>query len=278
LVKEAGASAEDYHLVQTGFSQAGADLGSSKMDLIEKPSVLVLSGEKTSTNSFGQVWYYFEQVIDYPLTIIDVDDMSARSLSNYNTLVMTDGYYGFSEGQLKTIQDWVGEGGKLISVGSANRSFADKAGFGLKKYATDEEEKEAKKMEEEEELLDRFHSYEGSERRRIVNNVPGAIFQVSMDDTHPLSYGIGKEYFSLKTSSLNYRPLIGAQNVGIIKEDAKIIGFTGSSIKKSLEGSIDFAIERKGRGNIVYMIDNPLFRGFWKEGQLLFSNALFLVN
>jgi hypothetical protein len=192
--------------------------------------------------------------------------------------VITDGYYGFSDGQLKTIQAWVSNGGKLISVGSANRSFADKEGFGLKKYATDDEEDEAKKKEKEAELVDRFHAYEGSERRRIVNNVPGAIFQVSMDDTHPLSYGIGEKYFSLKTSSLNYRPLKGAQNVGIIEEDAKIVGFTGSAIRKKLEGSVDFAIENKGRGEIIYMIDNPLFRGFWKEGQLLFSNALFLVN
>lgn len=278
MVKEAGASASDYHLVETGFSQSGADLGSSKMELIEKPTVLVLSGPKTSSNSFGQVWHYFEQVLDYPLTIMDVDRMSDRLLLNYNTLVMTDGSYGFSDGQLKTLQDWIRNGGKLISVGSANRSFADKEGFGLKKYATDEEEKEAKKMEEEAELLDRFHAYEGAERRSIVNNVPGAIFQVSMDETHPLSYGIGNNYFSLKTSSLNYRPLIGAQNVGMIKEDAKIIGFTGSSIKEGLAGSIDFAIENMGRGQLIYMIDNPLFRGFWKEGQLLFSNALLLVH
>ncbi|GLR19203.1 M14 family metallopeptidase [Portibacter lacus] len=278
LVKDAGAEADDYKIVKTGFADSGADLGSSKMSLLKEPKVLVLSGEKTSPNSFGQVWHYFEQVLDYPLTIVDSDRLSRVDMSKYNVLVMTDGWYGFSSNELDEIKDWVRDGGKLLSLGSANRSFADKDGFALKEFATDEEKKEVDEEKEQAELVDRFHSYEGAERRRIVNNVPGAIFQVNMDKTHPLSYGIGAKYYSLKTSSLNYRPLKGAYNVGVIANDALTIGFTGSEAKKKLIGSVDYAVESMGRGSIVYMIDNPLFRGFWKEGQLLFANALFLVD
>ncbi|WP_235296708.1 M14 family metallopeptidase [Portibacter marinus] len=276
-LKQAGANQDDYAVVKTGFSQSGADLGSSKMELIKAPKAVVLSGEATRANSFGQVWHYFEQVIDYPLTVVDAERFGRLDLDKFNVLVMTDGFYSFSEDDREKIQDWVRDGGKLISVGYANRVFADKDGFGLKTYATDEEESEAKKEREEQELVDRFHEYEGAERRRIVNNVPGAIYEVKMDETNPLSYGIGGTYYSLKTGGLNYRPLKNAYNVGVIQDDAMTVGFIGSSIKESLKGSVDFAVERKGSGHMIYMIDNPLFRGFWKEGQLLFSNALFLV-
>lgn len=277
IVKSCGASNEDYQLVRTGFSEYGADLGSSKMELLKKPEVLVLSGDEVSANSFGQVWYYFEQVAGYPLTIIEASRLRRTNLDDFNVLILTDGWYGFGESELKKISDWVSAGGKLINIGYANNSFEGKDGFALSKYATDEAESEAKSEVEEQELLDRFHAYEGEDRRRIVNNVPGAIYNVTIDATHPMAYGIGDQYFTLKTSSLYFEPLIGAQNVGVIGKDARSVGFTGSEIKKKILGSVSFAVESKGSGKVVYMIDNPLYRGFWKEGQLLFSNAVFLV-
>jgi len=33
-----------------------------------------------------------------------------------------------------------------------------------------------------------------------------------------------------------------------------------------------------GRGQVVYLIDNPLYRGFWEQGKLLFANAVFQVD
>jgi len=33
-----------------------------------------------------------------------------------------------------------------------------------------------------------------------------------------------------------------------------------------------------GRGNVVYLADNPLFRAFWHNGKLLFGNAVFIVG
>ncbi len=278
IAKECGVDEMNMMLVNTGFSDAGADLGSDKMGLITKPNVLLLSGEKTSSNSFGQVWHYFEQVIDYPLTIIDADRISSVKLEKYNVLIIPEGRLGLNENELKKIVDWTRGGGKLISIGYANQNFTGKEGFALKEFATDDEKNEAKKEQELMELSDRFHAYEGAARRGIVNNVPGSIFEVKMDITHPLAYGIDGKYFSLKTNGLSYRPLIGAFNVGVIPENGRTIGFTGSAIKKKLMGSVSFAAQNMGRGSVVYLIDNPLFRGFWKEGQLLFSNAVFLVN
>jgi hypothetical protein len=33
-----------------------------------------------------------------------------------------------------------------------------------------------------------------------------------------------------------------------------------------------------GSGSVIYMADDPLFRLFWENGKLLFSNAVFLVG
>jgi hypothetical protein len=42
--------------------------------------------------------------------------------------------------------------------------------------------------------------------------------------------------------------------------------------------SLLFGEEPMGKGSIVYMVDNPLFRAFWENGKLFVANAVFLLN
>jgi hypothetical protein len=55
-------------------------------------------------------------------------------------------------------------------------------------------------------------------------------------------------------------------------------GFAGQLAKQNLEGSLSFGVQSVGSGEVIYMVDNPLFRGFWEDGKLLFANALFFVG
>jgi len=269
----------EVHTIHTGFADAGPDLGSGQIDLVKKPKVLTLSGEGVSTNAFGQIKWYFDRVIDYKLSVVDVNRLGRINLDKYNTLILPEGWYRLSSGNLSTISSWVRKGGKLIAIGSANRKLIDQEGFGLKRYATEGEKNADKKANEAADLAARYNHYSESERRSISDYVPGAIFQLHVDDTHPLGFGMGDTYYSLRTSSTTFPLMVDADNVIYHpKENGKVIGFAGSKIKKRLNDSAAFIVESKGRGNIIYMADNPLFRGFWYNGLFLFSNALFLVN
>ena len=42
------------------------------------------------------------------------------------------------------------------------------------------------------------------------------------------------------------------------------------------KGSLVAGVHNMGRGSVVYLVDNPLFRAFWKSGHRLFDNAVFL--
>lgn len=106
----------------------------------------------------------------------------------------------------------------------------------------------------------------------------GSIFETTMDYTHPLAFGYGEKYMSLKLGSTAFNYLDNGWNVGVAKEDAHRSGFVGSEAKKSLENTLSFGVQNMGRGQVVYMIDNPLFRGFWHNGKLLFGNAVFFVG
>jgi len=268
----------DYNVIKSGFSVSGSDLGGENYPLLRAPKVLLLSGSTISPTDFGQVWFYMDQIINYPVSIVDVNDLRRISLSEFTTLILPDGWYDLSDSQKKNIDDFISKGGKVIALQNALSLFEDREGYNLTQYATDEEKDEAKKESNEEALKLRFQQYQNAERRSISNAVPGAIVENVLDKTHPLSYGLGDTYYSLKTSDKHFKILKNVWNVAYVPEHYKSFGFIGKNLKKKLENTASFAVEPIGKGQVIYMIDNPLFRGFWENGNLLFSNALFLVD
>lgn len=262
----------------TGFVDNGKDFGSEYVKLIEKPRVLVIAGEGTFNNEFGQVWFFFDKEIAYPATYVDLNDLSKTNLDEFNTLILPEGSYQLDNNTMDKITNWVNAGGRLIAIGYANRLLADKNGFALKRFASDADKSAAEKAEEEEALQQRTARYMDRVRSSLTNNIPGAVVEVSMDNSHPLAFGLTNKYFSLKTNGLRYDLLKNSWNVGYLPEDYKTYGFIGHKLKKSLKNSAVFAVQQKGRGKVIYLIDNPLFRSFWEQGKLLFSNAVFLVQ
>jgi hypothetical protein len=264
----------------TGFVEQGKDFGSSYVDFLKAPKVAMLFGEQTFSNGSGEIWHYFEQQVKYPVTQIGTEYFKSVDLKKYDILIVPEGNYRLlDEGTLESISQWVSDGGKLILVGSAVTNFADKKGFALKVYATDALKSDAEKKEQEAREKDALQRYEDAERRQLSNYISGAIYKVSIDKSHPLGYGLRDSYFTLKTHELFYSYLSNGWNVGVLKGDARPVqGFAGSNMRKKLSNSMVFGVEDKGSGKVVYLVDNPLFRCFWENGKMLFSNAVFMVG
>ncbi|AWH85480.1 hypothetical protein HYN59_10280 [Flavobacterium album] len=268
----------DYEVIESGFSLSGADLGGESYPLLEAPKVLLLSGNSVSPTDFGQAWFYMDEIIDYPVTIVDVQNLGRIKLSDFTTIILPDGWYEFSDSQKTSLDGFINDGGKVIAIAGALNIFEDRAGYSLTRFATDADKDLEAKEGDEEALNARYYDYQNAERRAISGSVPGAIVENVLDKTHPLSYGLGDRYFSLKTTDSRYQLLKNVWNVAYVPSGYKNFGFIGRSLKKKLENTVTFAVEQKGTGAIIYMVDNPLFRGFWENGNLLFSNALFLVD
>ena len=261
-------------VLETGFStNIGGDLGGSNYALIGQPKVATLSGEGIYSNEFGQVWYYFEQVLDYPLSIFHREDVVDVFDGDYDILVLPEGRLNFSEGELEAMASWVRGGGKLIALGAANGSLAGTEAFGLK-----DKEAAADTLSEMAKREQRLQPYQGLERRFIEGYIPGAIVQVEMDDTHPLSFGIGEEYATLKTSEDAYAYLEDGWNVGRVRSEPRVSGFVGNRAYDKIQETLNFGVEPMGRGQVIYLVDNPLYRAFWENGKFLFANALFQVQ
>jgi len=260
--------------VKTGFVSSGKDFGSSSVNPINKQKVAVLSGQGTSSLSFGEIWHFFEKQLEYPLTILDTDYFSRVNLDDYDVLIIPNGFYGsvLNKSGLEKVKKFSQGGGTVIAIGNALRAFADKKGFALKS-------KKAKKADEKAQPKANLTPYADRERAGAINLITGAVFKSKVDETHPLAFGYGKEYFSLKLGSRSYEYLKNGGNVAYYAKDTKnVSGYAGSKAAKNIPESLLIGEERQGVGSIIYMVDNPLFRSFWENGKLFFVNAIFFRN
>jgi hypothetical protein len=267
--------------VTTGFVTTGSDFGSDRVRYIDRPNVAVLFGDNTSSLAFGEVWHFFDQQIEYPVTTLDSDYFSQINLSDFDVLIMPNGYYGelLNEDMMGKLSGWVRNGGRLILMQGAMSSFADLDGYALQSFASEEAKRDYEQKAEQRSKDERLSRYEDRERQWIRNYIPGSIYKTRLDNSHPLAFGYPDNYFSLKLPGDTYAYLSNGWNVGTLQNASdKVSGFSGSIASERLNESLIFGVEEKGSGQIIYMVDNPLFRAFWENGKLLFGNAVFLVG
>lgn len=256
--------------ISTGFTDNGPNLGSASMTLLKAPKVAMLAGEGTFSNETGQVWHYFEQRLNYPISIYFPEDLDNWTGEDIDILILPEGYYDIDDNVASNLSTWIRSGGKLIGIGAALSSLEGQSGFGLSYKSPSDDNRPAPPHQD--------HSYAGAERRSIANAIPGAIFSVKIDNTHPLGFGLKDTYFTLKTGTSAFEPLDNGWNIGVLGANSLVSGFVGSNAKSRVANTLVFGVENRGRGSIVYLVDNPLYRGFWENGTFLFSNALFMVG
>jgi len=254
----------------TGFVEDGKDFGSHSVQPLKQVKVAVLSGKPTATLNFGEIWHYFEQQLNYPVTILDTEYYKNVNLSNYDILILPNGNnYDklFNPNRMNDLKDWIKNGGKLIAIGGALKPLSKEEKFKLK----------PKTVEADSFAL--VPIYDHNQREQIRNEITGAIFKTKVDPTHPLAYGYGDSYFSLKLGGAAYNYL---ENGTVAYLDANstvpAAGFAGVDAQDKIGETLVFGVEEYGKGQLIYFVDNPLFRGFWENGKLFFANALFMVN
>ena len=257
------------HGVATGFVEAGKDFGSPYIQMIQKPKIAALSGGPTSSYRFGEIWHFFEQQLYYPITVIDTDYADRIDFEEYDILILPGGRYAnfLNEERLKGLKEWVRGGGKLIAMGGAIKSIDGNEGFGLQQKERKEDTTKMAPMAQED-----------RQRQAMKNAITGAIFKTKVDNTHPMAFGYDNTYFTLKLGSDAYGYMNDGNVVYLENNTRPVSGFAGSEAQKRIGKSLIFGVQRYGKGEVIYMVDNPLFRGFWENGKLFFANALFMVR
>ncbi len=256
---------KDNHIYSTqlssGFVDKGKDFGSNVYRMLSQPKVGILSGLEVSSLAMGEVWSFFEQELKMPIAIFNTTAVSNLDINNVNTLIVPDGSY--NDKLSEQLLPWITAGGRLILLEEAISAFVGKKQFSIKV----KEDVKPAAVKTESVLI--------AEEDNFSNNIPGGIYKVSLNGKSALAYGIGQYYYTLKTDANIYEPLERGGNLGYLKSDSYVAGVVGSKVKQRLSNGLLYGKQSIGKGEVLYLSSNPLFRNFWEVGKQLITNAVY---
>ncbi len=272
VVKIATAMNHELTPLASGFVDKGRDFGSDVIRYVRPPHIMLVAGDGVSAEAMGEIWHFFEQQVGYPVTLVKYKDLRRARLEDFDVAIFPDGDY--EDFPAERLQDWARAGGRLIVMQNALTQLLDKKGFDIKKKEEKKDDKTDDKSKPQ-----TITRYGEREKDALRSSVPGAIYRINLDNSHPLGFGLSDNYYTLKLSDDIYE-LLGAEdwNVGTIKKDGYVSGFVGQKSREKIQDGLLIGVQPIGRGDVIYLVDDPIFRSFWENGKLLFSNAVFMVG
>ena len=125
-------------------------------------------------------------------------------------------------------------------------------------------------------IRDRDIAYDQLGNVTGAQRIGGAIFEVELDNTHPIAFGYNKKA-SIFRRGTHFFELSGAPsaNVGRYSNDPLVSGYISEEKEAEIKNTASIIARRQGRGHVVMFADNPSFRAFWYGTDGLLLNAIF---
>lgn len=256
--------------INTGLTQQGIDLGSRNMHPVKAPKVMIVGGKNTSQYEAGEVWHYLDTRVGLPVSIVELDRLTAIDLSAYTHMIWVDGNYrSVGDATVKAVETWVKNGGVLIGQTGATKWFSQQNWL-------------AAKFIPEEEVKGAFNSNDLNFAQRDAfdakQSIAGAVFETRLDVSHPLTFGLGDSQLPMFRNHQNImlkpqKPFITA---ALYTAEPLMAGFTADELQDLIADSAAVVAHRLGKGRVIGLADNVNFRGYWYGTSRLMSNAIYL--
>ena len=300
LLREALRQGVPITAVSSGLTTQGIDLGSNNFPVLKERNLAMVTGRNVSAYGAGEVWHHLDTRLGLPVTMIKDQSLGRASLDDYSTMILPSGSYSsLGEGEWEKLKSFASSGGTIIATGGSAGMVAMNV-TGKKELEFDfEQEKKSvsnsdsnSKKPDSEEAKAKDSDKAGSIQKpfgkrsneRALKLISGAIFKTQVDLTHPLAYGLTKDYLPvfrnhgkfLKPSESPYaNPFIYNQ------KEPLMAGYCSDENVERFKGAASVVVYPVGRGRIILISDNPNFRGFWYGSRRIMNNAIFfgdLVN
>lgn len=292
----------DHIRIQTivsGLTPEGVDLGSPSMRRARAVRPLLVVGNGVQAYEAGEVWHVLDTRADLPVTMVEADRLGGVDLRDYTHVILVNGSYEkWSKTWTPRFKAWIRDGGVLVATKDGAK-WATKQGLhdsrseeeiaaGTPDSAKKDEDKKsgakpgeateggaAEVKKEADEDYRAYGSFDDDRAKRVIG---GAIFEMTLDTTHPIGYGFQAaevpvfrdDTLILERSENPYA------TVARYTKSPMLSGYTSEERLKEVAGSAAIVATRVGRGVVIRMVDNPNFRGIWYGTNKLFINSLFL--
>ncbi|MCH7413475.1 zinc carboxypeptidase [Belliella sp. R4-6] len=244
----------------------GINLGSPSIDVLDTPNVALLVDGGVSSSEAGEIWHLLDQRFEIPVTLLPLQRFNTTDINRYNTILAPNGSYNDlgKEGTEK-LKSWVNAGGTLIAQGTS-LAWLDQNGIGSFKFKTETiQESENQKP---------YADFNNATGARVTG---GAIFNVRLDNTHPIGYGYETpDLYSFRSGNQFLIPSENPYaNPMIYTSEPLASGYVHPFNLDQIRESATISISTVGRGKVIGFVDNPNFRAFWFGTNKLYLNAIF---
>ena len=249
--------------VSTGQTN-GIDLGSRKFRALEMPKVAILVGEGVNPYDAGEIWHLFDQRYDMMITKLDTKNFSRVDLSRYTDIILPASWgSALDKNDIEHLKTWVSNGGTIIGYKNAGRFF-DKNDFMKMKFKSRKDSAENISFEQR-----RDHSG--------AQVIGGAIFETTLDRSHPIAFGYKNNTLPMFRNSTTFMEKDKNSYNNPIQYTANplLSGYISSPNLNELKNTSAFKKGNLGKGNVIYFTDNTNFRAFWYGTNKLLMNAIF---
>lgn len=241
----------------------GINLGSPNFVSLKTPKVAMIVGDGVSGNDAGEIWHLFDIRYQMNITKIDLNRINRVNLADYTSIILPNYSGKMDTAIVEKLKEFVQNGGILVGYQNSVKWLNDQKFMNLTfKTAKPETQNVA---------------FENRSNLRGAQEIGGSIFEVQLDRSHPINFGISTSkipFFRdtnifIKADSTNIKnpiqytknPLMSGY---ISKENLKIIG-----------GTLPFKTANLGRGKVIAFTDNTCFRAFWLGTDKLLINVIF---
>lgn len=271
----------------TGRMNEGFDLASSRNRPLDQPRVAMLVEPPFNTYTSGQVYFLFDQETEFPIDRIRTSAFAQTSMpkfgqrygytdiNDYDVLILPDANNLdrlFWQDQRSEINRWLQRGGVLVALEDAASFFTVAGKFG--------KEEMVKGNADTSEAV-KYLTYDERERYRGLRRIPGSAINATVDTSHPLAFGVKPELYSLKLSTDALEPSTRLASVGVYQDapsDMLAAGYASPENLERLAGKTFAGVLNVGEGKIVYLVDNPHYRMFWRGASRMVQNAAFVLR
>lgn len=253
--------------VTSGLVTSGVNLGSRSLGTIEDPQAVILIGQGTNGYDAGEIWHHLDQNLEMAVPMVDIAQFGRLDLSKYKTIIMPDGSYGPLSRHKKALSDWVSDGGNIIAI---KRAINWLKGQDIVSLNIKKDESMSDKTTE----MKPFASANETSGAKFTG---GMIAQIDVDLTHPLFYGYNRSTLPVFKRGNEYFEPLGdpTSTPGRYSKDPLMSGYLHAENQAKMPGATSVFSQRKGRGKVIGLVDNPTFRGYFWGNSKLFANALF---
>ena len=244
----------------TGLTPDGPDLGGGSTDILQMPRIAIATG--TNSGQAGEAWHAISERFGLTVSLVDADRLGSADLSRYNTIVLPGG--GYSERTTTALKAWTRDGGTLIVLA------------GGASWATQNDFIKVESKSVDMDSLTAGLPYHLLDEATGSQAIGGSIFEMDLDTTHPVGYGLNAKLPVFYDSSTLYANEGDARGlVGKFSETPLLSGYLSKEKLALLPGSAGLLAVGSGRGHVIVFMNEVNHRAYWYGTQRLFFNALF---